>query len=72
MIFMTNPEHGAMFAYSVAESLALQKNGWVESTAEQWLASKNKPAQSVVEVVEPIEASETTAPKKRGRPAKAE
>jgi hypothetical protein len=69
MIFMTNPEHGAMFSYSVAESLALQKNGWVESTTEQWLSSKGeKPA----EAIEPIEAIDTPAPKKRGRPAKAE
>jgi hypothetical protein len=64
MIFMTHPKHGAMLVRSAAESVAAQANGWKESTTEQWLYSKvEKPA----EPIEPIEA-----PKKRGRPFKAE
>lgn len=66
MIFMTHKDHGAMHVVSQAESLAHQKNGWVESTYAQWLGDKAKP----VEAVEEVETTE--APKKRGRPAKAE
>ena len=43
MIFMTHPQHGAMNVYSSAESLAHQKNGWVESTPEKWLGDKFNP-----------------------------
>lgn len=63
MFFMTHPNHGATLLRSVAEVEAHKKIGWVESTTEQWLAGKEKPA-------EPIETTE--APKKRGRPAKAQ
>ena len=63
MFFMTHPNHGATLLRSVAEVEAHKKIGWVESTTEQWLAGKS----------EPIEKTEAiAAPKKRGRPFKAE
>lgn len=65
MIFMTHPDHGAMHVYSPVEVLEHQKNGWIESTPEQWLASKAKPA----EAAEPVQAN-PEAPKRPGRPPK--
>lgn len=63
MFFMTHPNHGATLLRSAAEVEAHKKIGWVESTTEQWLAGK----------AEPIEQTESiAAPKKRGRPFKAE
>lgn len=64
MIFMTHPKHGAMLVRSAAESIEHQKNGWKKSTTAEWLGDK---------AVTPDEVSDLSdAPKKRGRPAKAE
>jgi hypothetical protein len=60
MTFMVHPEHGATNV-SPAEVEAHEKNGWVVSTHEEWMALKSPKT--------PVEQPET--PKRIGRPPKA-
>lgn len=61
MIFMTNPQHGAMYATNEADAQRHESIGWTRSTHAEWLGDKLSPVEAL-----PVDCE----PKKRGRPFK--